>query len=78
MAQKDVDVPTEVIAETEGPQYYQVWKALEPDGETTYHLELNNITVHFFDEEWDEFLKLARKLVPEPSKGSKSHSQHKG
>ena len=42
---------------------YLAWKAEEPDGETTYHLELNNITLHFFNEEWQEFLKLAGMLV---------------
>ncbi len=50
---------TETIAETEN---FMVWKADEPDGETTYHVELNNVTVHFFQEEWDEFLELARIL----------------
>jgi hypothetical protein len=50
---------TESLAETEN---YLVWKAEEPDGETTYHVELNNVTVHFFQEEWDEFLELARVL----------------
>ena len=50
---------TESLAETEN---YVVWKAEEPDGETTYHVELNNVTVHFFQEEWDEFLELARIL----------------
>jgi hypothetical protein len=50
---------TESLAETEN---YVVWKAEEPDGETTYHLELNNVTVHFFREEWEEFLELARIL----------------
>ncbi len=50
---------TETLAETEN---YMVWKAEEPDGETTYHVELNNVTVHFFQEEWDEFLELARIL----------------
>ena len=50
---------TQTLAETEN---YAVWKADEPDGETTYHLELNNVTVHFFSEEWDEFLKLAQLL----------------
>ncbi len=50
---------TETIAETEN---YLAWKAEEPDGETTYHLELNNVTLHFFKEEWDEFLQLARLL----------------
>ncbi len=50
---------TETIAETEN---FMVWKADEPDGETTDHVELNNVTVHFFQEEWDEFLELARIL----------------
>ena len=50
---------TETLAETEN---YLVWKAEEPDGETTYHVELNNVTVHFFQEEWQEFLELARIL----------------
>jgi hypothetical protein len=50
---------TQTLAETEN---YVAWKAEEPDGETTYHLELNNVTIHFFREEWDEFLQLARTL----------------
>ncbi len=50
---------TQTLAETEN---YMAWKADEPDGETTYHLELNNVTLHFFKEEWDEFLELARIL----------------
>jgi hypothetical protein len=50
---------TETLAETEN---FLVWKAEEPDGETTFHIELNNVTVHFFDEEWQEFLELARLL----------------
>ena len=33
---------TETIAETEN---YAVWKAEEPDGETTYHVELNNTSL---------------------------------
>ncbi len=53
------DVTTETLIETEN---YAVWSAVEPDGETTYHLELNNVTVHFFQEEWDEFLALVKKL----------------
>jgi hypothetical protein len=50
---------TETIAETEN---YAVWSAAEPDGEVTYHLELNNVTIHFFKEEWEEFLELVKKL----------------
>ena len=58
---KDVPEPkTDVIAETDS---YLAWRADEPDGETTYHLELNNVTLHFFQEEWDEFLRLSRLLI---------------
>ena len=60
MAKDMSDPKTEVIAETDD---YMAWRAEEPDGETTYHLELNNVTVHFFREEWDDFLELARRLT---------------
>ena len=61
MPDHDMDFKTDILAETEN-MHYQVWKADEPDGETTYHLELNNVTIHFFTEEWEEFLKLVRML----------------
>jgi hypothetical protein len=50
---------TETIAETDN---FLAWKAEEPDGETTYHIELNNVTVHFFEEEWNEFIQLVKNL----------------
>jgi hypothetical protein len=50
---------TDTIAETEN---FLAWKAEEPDGEVTYHIELNNVTVHFFEEEWTEFLQLVKIL----------------
>jgi hypothetical protein len=50
---------TETIAETDN---FLAWKAEEPDGETTYHIELNNVTVHFFEEEWNEFMLLIKNL----------------
>jgi len=50
---------TDTLAETDN---YMVWKAEEPDGETTYHIELNNLTLHFFEEEWEEFLELVNNL----------------
>jgi hypothetical protein len=59
MPNNSSDPKTETLAETEN---YIVWKAAEPDGETTYHVELNNVTIHFFQEEWEEFLELARIL----------------
>jgi len=60
MANLDPGPSMETMAETEN---YLAWKADEPDGETTYHLDLNNITLHFFKEEWDEFLALIRPLI---------------
>lgn len=56
---KNPEPTTETLSETEN---YLVWKADEPDGETTYHVELGNVTVHFFKEEWDEFLELVKGL----------------
>ncbi len=50
---------TTTMAETEN---FIVWKAEEPDGEVTYHMELNNVTVHFFEEEWAEFLEIVHSL----------------
>ena len=59
MSDNNNEPQTQTLAETEN---YLVWRAEEPDGEITYHVELNNITVHFFQEEWEEFLELARIL----------------
>lgn len=49
----------ETIVETDN---YSIWRADEPDGESTYHLELNNVTIHFFKEEWEEFIELVELL----------------
>ena len=59
MPKNDPEPKTETLAETES---YLAWKADEPDGETTYHLDINNVTLHFFKEEWDEFLELIHSL----------------
>jgi len=61
MTEKDFDIETEVIAETEN-FHYQIWRAEEPDGEMVYHVEINNVTVHFFTEEWQEFLTLIKQI----------------
>lgn len=58
--QEKPEINTKTIAET--PDYI-AWKAEEPDGEVTYHLELNNVTLHFFEEEWQQFLELIRLLL---------------
>jgi hypothetical protein len=59
MPKESPEPTTETIAETDN---YLAWKANEPDGEVTFHLELNNVTLHFFREEWQEFLDLVKRL----------------
>ena len=54
---------TSVIAETDNNL---AWQAEEPD-ESTYHLDINNVTVHFFKEEWEEFLELVKLISLEKS-----------
>lgn len=53
------EIETTTLSETEN---MGAWKAVEPDGEVVYNLQLNNVTVHFFQEEWDEFLVLIQGL----------------
>lgn len=59
MSNNGKNIETTTLAETDN---YMVWKAEEPDGETTYHIELNNVTLHFFEEEWAELIKLVKSL----------------
>jgi hypothetical protein len=56
----------EILAETEN---LSAWRAAEPDGETTYHLELGNVTIHFFHEEWEEFLTMIGELGKDAAAG---------
>lgn len=50
---------TETLAETDN---FQAWLAEEPDGETTYYLQVGRATINFFQEEWDQFLDVARNI----------------
>jgi hypothetical protein len=59
MQNEPLELNTETLAETEN---FIAWRAEEPDGETTYHLELSSVTIHFFKEEWEEFLKFIEVL----------------
>ena len=56
---EETGVITETIAETDN---FIAWKAQEPDGEVTFHLELGTVTLHFFEEEWEEIIELMRAL----------------
>jgi len=49
----------EVLAETED---FSIWRVEEPDEEVTYHLEFGNVTLHLFQEEWEQFLGLVNQL----------------
>ena len=60
MSKEPPDIKTTTLAETDS---YIAWSAEEPDGETTYHIELGTVTLHFFREEWQEFIQLARALL---------------
>lgn len=60
MSEKDRELEINTLAETEN---MAAWQADEPDGETSFQLQLNNVTVHFFQEEWDEFLTLIKGLI---------------
>lgn len=51
------DPVVETLVETKN---FGLWQADEPDGETTYHLELGLVTVHLFREEWEELLALIK------------------
>ena len=59
MSKQSPEINTRMLAETNN---FIAWSAEEPDGEITFHLELNNVTLHFFREEWNEFLQLVRSL----------------
>jgi len=48
------------IVEMEDNFFYT---AQEPDGEVTYHLQFNNLTLHFFTEEWQAAVAFLEKVV---------------
>lgn len=55
---------TKTLAETEN---YVAW-TVDEDGETSYHLELGQVTVHFFLEEWEELIALIDAARKKPKK----------
>jgi hypothetical protein len=57
------EIKTETVAETEN---YFIYSAEEPDGETTWNMELGAVTLHFFSEEWKEFLELLAQVKSKP------------
>jgi hypothetical protein len=51
------EAPLELIAETEN---YAVLTGEDDEGERIYNVELGNVTLHLFREEWDELVQLIR------------------
>ena len=49
-----------ILAETD---LYGVLLTYDEAREKVYHLEMENVTVHFFAEEWDEFLELMKQVL---------------
>jgi len=56
----EVETKIKTIVETDDCFAYT---AKEPDGEITYHLQINNITLHFFIEEWQMAYKFLKEVV---------------
>jgi len=54
------DTKITTLVETEDSFFYT---AEEPDGEITYHLQINNVTLHFFMEEWQSALDFLKRVV---------------
>lgn len=51
----DDEVRIEPLVETEN---YEVVRVTDPEGQVVYHLDLFNLTIRFFEDEWDEFVGL--------------------
>ena len=47
------------LVETDDSFFYT---AEEPDGEVTYHLQINNVTIHFLMEEWKSSFQFLKKV----------------
>lgn len=58
-----MDIETKTLAQSEN---FLIWSANEPDGETTYYMQINNITVQYFMEEWEDFLRFREILLSAP------------
>ena len=61
----DLEPKSETIAETDN---FIAWRSQEPDGEMMFNINLGMVTLHFYTEDWTEFLNLVRLLVQEPPK----------
>jgi hypothetical protein len=43
---------------------YAIWVSSEGEtGEVIYHVEVGNITLHFFEDEWEEFVDVFMQAI---------------
>jgi hypothetical protein len=61
---KEAEMEEEAILETLAEsEHFAVLKAESPGGETTYHLEMGQVTLNFLPEEWEEFVAIVREAA---------------
>lgn len=65
MASKPDDMKIDTLSETEN---YVAWVSHEPDGETVFHFELGAVTLHLYQEEFDEMADLVAEAVKTAAK----------
>ncbi|WP_322802001.1 hypothetical protein [Thermoflexus sp.] len=50
----------ETLAETE---HFTLWRSTGDDGQSLFHLELGNVSIHLTEEEWEELVELVDQAV---------------
>lgn len=50
----------ETLAETE---HFTLWRSTGDDGQSFFHLELGNVSIHLTEEEWEELVELVEQAV---------------
>lgn len=60
---KPMNSEPEILAQTEN---FMIWTVEDADGEPLYHLDINNLVIRFFAEEWDEFKRFAAAFAKSP------------
>jgi hypothetical protein len=55
------DPNVQMLGESEN---YAIWVSKESQlGEVIYHVEVGNITLHFFEDEWEEFVDVFMQAI---------------
>lgn len=50
----------EPLAETD---HFTLWRSISDDGQSLFHLELGNVSIHLTEEEWRELVELINRAV---------------